>query len=339
MKISVVIPTRNRSDALAKTLLHLSRQDFKEDWEVVVVNNGSTDDTDEVVQRQSFPVSLRLIHERKPGVAAARNAGVAAAAGQYIVFLDNDILVEPDFIQRHFDALLANPGCWVLGQVINLPEQERTPFGKFRKALYGYTPPDCGVVEARWLTGQIFSLPRADFERLGGFDETFLNASVEDFDFALHAWRLGIKILFHPTIVALHNDWAGFSIRDYCYRQRLYTREEPLFWIKYGDHHPRPELVRENLPPSWQRDGARLFLRKTMKRLLGGKLAQSVIFGGCRALERICPWPPILWRVYRLLLSIAIYQGFQEGLAIHKIDINNRESEPPTAGDGTVPVR
>src|SRR5262249_22238196 len=214
----------NRSDALQETLLKLSVQEFPEPWEVIVVNNRCTDDTDEVVRRQSFPVSLRLIHEEKPGAAAARNAGIAAAAGQYVILLHNDILVEPDFTRRHYDLLLANRGCWILGQIVNLPEQNNTPFGRFRNTLYGYIPRESAGGEAYWLAGTNFSMPRSDWERLGGFDERFSGASVEDYDFAVRAWDVGIKILFRPSIVALHNDWAGFSIQDYCRRQRLYSQ-------------------------------------------------------------------------------------------------------------------
>src|SRR5215510_5142195 len=106
MKISVVIPTHNRSHSLAETLLNLSKQQFTESWELIVLNNRSTDDTDEVVRRQRFPAPPRLVHEAKPGVAAARNAGMAGARGQYIILVDDDILVEPDFLRRHYDLLL-----------------------------------------------------------------------------------------------------------------------------------------------------------------------------------------------------------------------------------------
>src|SRR2546423_2407471 len=172
--ISVVIPTQNRSEALAQTLAKLAKQQFDKTWEVVVCAHRCTDDTDETVARQEFPVPLRLVHRGDtPGVAAARNAGARAALGEYLLFLDDDILVEPDFLRRHTDALLAHPGCWIMGQLMNLPEQERTPFGRFRRTLFSYDPPDSPVKESKGMTGQSISMPRADFERLGGFDETF----------------------------------------------------------------------------------------------------------------------------------------------------------------------
>jgi GT2 family glycosyltransferase len=321
--VSIVIPTHNRSDALAETLLNLAGQKFEGSWEVVVVNNLCTDDTDEVVRRQSFPVPLRLIHEGKPGAAAARNAGIRAAEGRYVILLDNDILVEPDFIRLHHDLLLANPGCWILGQVVNLPEQNSTPFGKFRRDMYGYIPRESAEREAHWLAGTNFSMPRADWERLGGFDEQFSGASVEDYDFAVRAWQIGIKILFQPKIVAIHNDWAGFSIEDYCRRQRLYSQSEPLFWRKYGDRHIRLDLVRQNMPPNLRRDGPMLLAKKLLKNVLASRTWQKILSDVCALLERKWPWPPLLHLVYRLMLAVAIYQGFQEGLRLHQIVAKN----------------
>ena len=319
MIISIVIPTHNRSDALQETLLNLSVQRFGEPWEVIVVNNCCTDDTDEIVRKQPFPVPLRLIHEEKPGVAAARNAGIEAAVGRYVILLDNDILVESDFIQRHYDLLLANPDCWILGQIVNLPEQNNTPFGKFRNTLYGYIPRESAGGEAYWLAGTNFSMPRSDWERLGGFDERFSGASVEDYDLAIRAWDAGIKILFRPGIVALHNDWAGSSIQDYCRRQRLYSQVEPLFWQKYGDRHIRSELVRQNRSPDWRRDGPVLLAKKLIKTVLATGAWQKVLFGMCGLLERLLPWPPLLYRLYRMMLAVAIYQGFREGIKVHDI--------------------
>jgi GT2 family glycosyltransferase len=321
--ISVVIPTHNRSDALAQTLSKLAKQQFDKSWEVVVVNHRCTDNTDEVVERQEFPVTLRLVHRKDtPGVAAARNAGARAALGEYLLFLDDDILVEPDFLQRHTDALMAHPGCWIMGQLKNLPEQERTPFGRYRRTLFSYDPPDSPLKESKGMTGQSISMPRADFERLGGFDETFSIASVEDFDLAMRANEQGIKILYVPAIMGVHNDWAGFTIRDYCYRQQTYMRCEPLLWKKYGENYPRIILVKGNRPPRWGVDSAGLIAHKMMKRVVGTPPVRAILFGACSVLERVWPWPPVLWRLYRVLLSGAIYKGFQEGLATNKINLN-----------------
>lgn len=337
MKISVIVPTHNRAEALGKTLSHLARQDFDEPWEVIVVNNRSTDNTDAVVQSQQFPVPLQLVHEDTPGAAAARNAGVEAATGQYLLFIDNDILVEPDFIQRHHQSLMRYPGCWIVGHIVALPEHETTPFGKYRKTLSPAVSTSEELADSDGLTGANFSMPRADMKRLGGFDEKFDVASHEDLELAMRAWNVGIRILFDPSIVGVHNDWAGSAIGDYCTRQRMYCRTEPLFWGKYGESYRKQELVKENLPPDLKADGPKLFTRKIGKRLIGSPLGQSSIIGLCRALEAAWPWRPALWRLYRVAIAGAMYKGFQEGLHIFGDDsIAARQSNlvaPARAGN------
>jgi GT2 family glycosyltransferase len=320
--VSVIIPTHNRSDALAQTLFGLAKQQFDQPWEVIVVNNRCTDDTDEVVQRQTFPVPLQLIHRKDiAGPAAARNAGAAVAAGDYLLFMDNDILVEPDFLKRHWSALSSHPGCWIVGQIVNLPEQERTPFGRFRRSLVPCDPPGQPVREAQGMTGQSLSLLRVDFEKLNGFDEGYDIASVEDIELAVRAWRAGIKILYVPDIIGLHNDWAGFSIRDYCQRQRTYTHCEPQFWKKYGKNYPKQELAFANLPVQWGTDSPRVLCGKLVKQFVALSPVQWLLFGTCDVLERWCPWKPLLWRLYRLLLAGAIYKGFREGLIKYDVKL------------------
>ncbi len=315
---SVIIPTHNRADALAQTLSHLAKQTFNRAWEVIVINNRCTDETDEVVRRLNFPVALRLVHEEVPGPAAARNAGALVAKGTYLLFIDNDILAEPDFLQRHYEALESHPGCWIVGQIINLPEQEATPFGRFRKSLSPFAEPNEGRSAIDLITGANTSLPRADFEQLGGFDSGFFVASGEDRELAMRALQAGIKILFDPSIIVLHNDWAGFSIRDYCLRQRLYCQTEPLFWRKYGESYPGLAFVRENLPPDWKRDHWKLIVWKRTKQLLGSPIGQSVLINLSTLVERVGAWSPLLWRVYKLALAGAIYRGVQDGLMMER---------------------
>jgi GT2 family glycosyltransferase len=161
---------------------------------------------------------------------------------------------------------------------------------------------------------------REQFLQLGGFDENFHTASGEDRELALRALSSGIRIYFDPNIIVLHNDWAGTSIKDYCRRQRLYTQTEPFFWKKYGNETPRLKMVRENLPPSLERDGMKLFIWKNMKRLFGSRIGQSLIIGSCSVLEKIFPKPALLWKFYRMAIAGSIYKGFNEGLSFFQVD-------------------
>lgn len=318
--LSVVVPTHNRADALELTLQKLAEQNFDGKWEVIVVNNNCTDETDEVVSKRQkqFPVSLQLANQTIPGASATRNAGAHIARGKYLIFIDNDILGEPDLLQKHYNALKQNPGSWIVGQVVNLPEQEKSVFGQYRKHLFPLIPETNAPYEIDGLTGQNVSMPRTDFEKLGGFDESFYVASGEDQEFSMRARKqLGVKVLLVPNILVIHNDWAGWTFNDFCMRQSKYANTEYLFWKKYGDEHPRLQLVRENLPIDWKNDSALLKFRKLVKQGLGSQSAQKVLISASLLAEKLFPLKFVLWRLYKLSLAGAIHRGFRKGMKIH----------------------
>jgi glycosyltransferase involved in cell wall biosynthesis len=110
MKFSVVIATYNRADELRETLASLRALRPTGDWEVLVVDNNSTDATHDVVQNAAtlFPVRLRYVVEREQGRSPALNAGIRAAAGDIIVTTDDDVRVEQDWLDRAAQGLDAH---------------------------------------------------------------------------------------------------------------------------------------------------------------------------------------------------------------------------------------
>jgi glycosyltransferase involved in cell wall biosynthesis len=100
MKYSVVIPTHNRSDELRGTLESVAAITTRAPWEAIVVDNNCTDDTRDLVQRAAvrFPVPLQCVRETLPGRCAALNAGIAVARGEIIVTLDDDVRIQPTFL-------------------------------------------------------------------------------------------------------------------------------------------------------------------------------------------------------------------------------------------------
>src|SRR4051794_4537252 len=102
VKFSVLIATFNRAAVLRQTLESLASLAPEGSWEVIVVDNNSLDDTRQVVETTAgtFPVSLRYVFEREPGRSAALNAGFQAARGEILVTTDDDVRVEPDWLDR-----------------------------------------------------------------------------------------------------------------------------------------------------------------------------------------------------------------------------------------------
>src|SRR5580698_9729201 len=103
MKVSVIIPTLNRADLLATTIDKIANQSLSGDrYEILVVDNGSTDHTRSVLDQKSrlYP-TLRAFTQLKRGAAPTRNVGIRNAQGEIVVFIDDDIFAEPDLLEAH----------------------------------------------------------------------------------------------------------------------------------------------------------------------------------------------------------------------------------------------
>jgi glucosyl-dolichyl phosphate glucuronosyltransferase len=119
MRFSVVIATYNRSGELVHTLRSLAGLRTASPWEVIVVDNNSSDATRQVVNEaeMAFPVPLRYVFEGTQGKAAALNTAIRQASGDILVFTDDDALVEPDWLDRAAVALDETGGAYVGGRV------------------------------------------------------------------------------------------------------------------------------------------------------------------------------------------------------------------------------
>jgi glycosyltransferase involved in cell wall biosynthesis len=117
MKVTVAICTLNHADTLRGTLESLTLMNIPDglNWEVVVVNNGCTDNTDEVLQEFSGSLPLRVANEPKRGLARARNRAVGLAMGDYIIWTDDDVVVDRGWLAAYIEAFRRRPEAAVFG--------------------------------------------------------------------------------------------------------------------------------------------------------------------------------------------------------------------------------
>ncbi len=214
MKLTVVIPTRNRPDALEETLAAFAAQQVDGDWELIVVDNGSTDDTVARVEAlvATFPVPLRVLREPRPGPAAARNTGARAAAGEVVLYTGDDTAPANErFVAGHLALHVARPeetylvlglATWrtdkPISELMHWLEHGGTQF------QYDRLQPGPVPVEHFFYTPNV-SLKRALWERTGGFDERFPYAAIEDTEYGLRLAAAGAVLDYHPELVVLHD--------------------------------------------------------------------------------------------------------------------------------------
>jgi glycosyltransferase involved in cell wall biosynthesis len=310
--ISVVIPSKNRAEALDETLEGLRDQTVGAyEYEVIVADDGSTPPI-RLHPRWNGPKCTVVRLEGRER-SAARNTGARTAQGQILVFLDDDISVRRDFLEGHLAAQKEWPGALVLGS-IRLPSGLlRTPFGRFRQALeQTEVPGERGIVQARNLCAAAnISMPRQSFLELGGFDETMVSA--EDQDLAMRHSGRGGAIAFAPEIEVVHRDLCC-DIRSYCQRTEWgYARMIP-FCRRYPLWSDNVERDRVNGPLRWREEPVARTARKLVKSLIALHVVSDPLFAVVPILERRAPGSRLLHRMYSLLLGAHIFRGYRKGL-------------------------
>jgi GT2 family glycosyltransferase len=181
MKLSVVIATRNRAALLEGALTALRAQVGVGAIELVVADNGSTDDTRAVAKRHGATYAFAP----EPNRGRARNVGVAAASGEVILFVDDDVVVPPFFVAAHLRVHASHTFPHVVtGPIINVPSANERPVPTFRNASNAFFC-TCNA-----------SLRRTTFELVGGFDEAFDLYGWEDTELGVRLRGAGVRRVF-----------------------------------------------------------------------------------------------------------------------------------------------
>jgi glycosyltransferase involved in cell wall biosynthesis/peptidoglycan/xylan/chitin deacetylase (PgdA/CDA1 family) len=207
VRFSIVIPTHQRRNVVARNVAALGRQTFR-DFEVVVVDDGSTDGAADALRalRTTFP--LKVLKQPNHGAAHARNTGAANATGEILLFLDDDMEAEPSLLLEH-DRSHREGAVLVLGDVPLHPESPKSALSR-RVGSWARSRRDRLVASRNeielgdLLTGQM-SIARSAFERLGGFDVGLTRGGLfggEDIDFGYRVVKAGHRVLFNAAAIS-----------------------------------------------------------------------------------------------------------------------------------------
>jgi glycosyltransferase involved in cell wall biosynthesis len=223
-KISIIVPCYNQSEYISETLDSVLSQTY-DNWECIIVNDGSTDNSEEVVSRfLKLDQRFRLITIPNKGLAGARNVGVSNSFGEYILPLDADDLISPNFLYELYITLnsdkinkISYSKAYKFGAVNefwNLPEFEREKMF-FKNQIY------CTALYRK-----------TDFLKLGGYDENMPFMGVEDWEFWIRMFKDGgtaaksnESTFYYRTkeismITSIQDDLKKFiSLRKYIYKK------------------------------------------------------------------------------------------------------------------------
>jgi len=207
--ISVVVCTRNRGRALTKALECLERVRFERSrCELVVVNNGSTDDTAAVLESAQAMSSwnMTIVHEQRPGLGLARNAGVAAATGEIVAFTDDDCYVAEDYLDRLADAFEDSAIGYIGGRIV-LHDPTDAPITIKPETEGSRIPPQTFFIPGV-MHGANLAARRSLILSVGGFDPLFGPGQpfiCDDIDFLVRASLSGSAGAYVPEVVVAHH--------------------------------------------------------------------------------------------------------------------------------------
>lgn len=261
IKISVIIPTYNRKELLLYTLESLVQQTMSnKEYEVIICDDGSVDDTYKVVQKYYQKINIKYYYHNHDGyrVALTRNAGIRIASGDICVFLDSSMVADKKFLENHLLEHEKGNKDIVVGYIygfdIEKKQEERLEklfdiydleksfnnicISEFRDKRE-YTMEQIGYNmsewEAPWVyfwTGNV-SVKRSELIKVGMFDEDYVMWGGEDTDLGIRLYIQGLQYAFSKEAKAIHYPHPSADTKDNNKGERALQRKKDLYQ-RYG---------------------------------------------------------------------------------------------------------
>ncbi len=231
-ELSVLIPTYNRREILRRCLRSLSRQTLApEKYEVIVIDDGSTDRTEEMLAAFQMDSSLRWQHISHTGPSGARNRGLEMAKGEFVVFVDSDLIVVPEFLASHLEAHRAKPQSKLVvhGPVIHTTNLDNP---QAKQKLTDYS-------RAFFATGNA-SIALSELKAAGLFDEEFTEYGWEDLEFGRRLRKRKVTAAREPKAIGYHYKQQVQLAHFHALWQR--ERERGHMALLYYRKHPELEV-------------------------------------------------------------------------------------------------
>ncbi len=320
LSVSVVIPTYNRADTLRRTLRSLAEQSLdRERFEVLVVDDGSTDNTSEVCQAFDSLV-VRYVPQHHGGGTSAKNTGAQAGQGEFLLFLDDDITLVPEFLESLVAELAGSDHLIVAGTLNQVAENPILLRALPPTASSASTIDDPSVssvaVPFTKMFGGCFSIRRSDFYELGMLQEPAPGCwpNWEDVDLAYRAHLQGFHFRQTRGTVGYHWDRSFNDLEAYARRADRGARTAVLLFKRHPGLRGQLPMFRDKEPISWSVDPPGLIGRKLLRRLVSSSPSVFAMRQVAHVLEKRKQDATLLALLYRWIISAHIYRGYRAGL-------------------------
>jgi glycosyltransferase involved in cell wall biosynthesis len=237
---SVVVPTYNRLGRLRHVITALEQQAYPSDaYEVIVISDGSTDGTDAYLEALHSAMRVRWFPQANRGPAAARNAGVQKAGGEFIVFIDDDVVPQPRLLEEHARSHHeASHDVVVLGPMLTPEGFEMAPWVRWEqdmlmKQYSALLRGEWSATARQFYTGNA-SLRRSHILNAGGFDEGFRRG--EDVELAYRLANKGLDFVFNIQAAGMHfaeRSFGAWLDAAYTYGRNdvIFARDRDQKWL------------------------------------------------------------------------------------------------------------
>ncbi len=246
-KVSVVLPTYNRLARLKQVLSGFEQQTYSlSDFEVVIVSDGSSDGTNEFLETIDTPLHLTFVAQPNQGVSVTRNRGIEEAAGELILFIDDDVVPAPQLIAEHLQVYDNNKGdIVVLGPMLTPLDTKLSSWTQWEQDMLvkqydAMLNGDWEPTARQFYTGNS-SVARRILVECGGFDPAFRRA--EDVELAYRLSERGVRFLFQESAIGYH--YVERSFDSWMATPYAYGRNDVLFTVEKGQEWLLPTVMRE----------------------------------------------------------------------------------------------
>jgi glycosyltransferase involved in cell wall biosynthesis len=318
LKLSVILPTLNRLASLRVTLRSLAGQTLPlEDYEVIVVDDGSTDDTPETLE-EPWPFRLRVIRQANRGAVESRNTAARVADGEVLVFVDDDMTFDGGYLEATAALHAAVEPRVGMGSLLPDDDEPASMFHCIYAVLNADIPPFPPEVQVPFTTcvTNNVSVRKATFWSLGGFRNPVGDGpgTWTDVDFGCRAFRAGIECWRSGRALCVHRDYSIHSYDSALRRSYRVASMAPALFDAHPWVLPHLPMFADKLPVAWREDSGRLIARKLLRKALSSAVISSILQAVARSAATVLPLEALLRPLYRWTLGAELYRGLRDGL-------------------------